>query len=202
MEPNYGPDGCAIFYRLSMFQINNLSCEKIIIEEDIHPQVFIILQLKHKITNKLITIACLHLKSKSPNFEKREKQIKYILNAIKIHLKGAMIDISSHPILLCGDFNGEPFERFYELVTNDESCKNLVDAYTVANNGIKEATTIKERDSKMIRRAIDYIFYNKLSIDLVGYLQLPKNNKLLDDNGIPNLEFSSDHLSLVCDFKI
>ena len=45
---NIGPDGPAVFYRKSMFQIINMTCgEKVIVKQEINPQVFIIMQLEH-----------------------------------------------------------------------------------------------------------------------------------------------------------
>lgn len=197
-ENNVGPDGCAIFYRLSEFQIINMSCEKIMINEEICSQVFIIITLKHTKTKKNVTIVCLHLKSKAKNHERRERQIQFVLNSLKIHLSGSTY--ASEPILLCGDFNGEPFENFCKLIVNDKDLTNLVDSYSLVSKGKKEPTTIKIRDSKMLRRGIDYVFYNKNALKLNGYLELPKNDELIEEQGLPNLKYSSDHLSLVCDF--
>ena len=202
---NYGPDGCAIFYSRSMFEINNMSCEKIIVNGEICPQIYIILQLKHIKSKKIITLVCLHLKSKVKNYLRREIQMQEVLKGIKIHLSGNRWKENSilnnrHPILLCGDFNGEKFENFYEMIVNDKDLPNLVDAYTEANNGIKEPTTIKLRNEIMQKRGIDYIFYRKTALKLIGYLDLPKNDALLDEQGLPNLRYSSDHLSLICDF--
>lgn len=201
-ETNFGPDGCAIFYRISKFQINNMSCEKIILDDEICPQIYIIIQLKHLKTKKMITLVCLHLKSKVENYIRRENQMKEILKGIKIHLSGknkSFLNKSNHPILLCGDFNGENFENFYKLIVSDNQLPNLIDAYTV-NNGKKEPTTIKLKFSDLQKRSIDYIFYNKTALKLINYLELPKNDILLEEQGLPNIKYSSDHLSLVCDF--
>lgn len=192
-EQNIGPDGCAIFYRKSAFRIHNMSCEKLIINSDITPQVFIILQLTHKLTNRLVTIICLHLKSNAFNFERRRQQVEKVLIAIGLHC--SQLDIDKHPILVCGDFNGEPFESFYDLVVTDKVVRGLKDAYMVGKDGEKEATTVKFRDGEMIRRAIDYVFFK--SVDLVGVLELGSG----EVEALPNGSYSSDHLSLVCDFK-
>ena len=195
---NKGPDGTAIFYKLSLFRINSMICEKIILNDEINSQVFIVLQLLHKPSNKLITIVAVHLKSKIQNFEKREQQIKEILKAVKIHCSN--LNINDHPLIMCGDFNGAPFEKFYSHIINDGTLTNLKDAYSIIADK-KEPTTIKIRNSEMLKREIDYIFFNQNSLKLSGYLDLPKNNELIKKVGLPNLQYSSDHLSLVCDFS-
>jgi len=201
MLNNVGPDGLAIFYRLSVFQIVNMSCEKVILNDEINSQVFIILKLKHKPTEKYLHLVCLHLKAKDKYHEKRHEQIKHILNTLKKHLKGTINSLRTHPVLICGDFNGEPFENFYTELIHDEEIK-LEDAYTF-DSAPKEPTTIKLRAEKgsMLKRAIDYIFYNPKGLKLTGYFELPKENSLIEEQGLPNLTHSSDHLSLIADFK-
>lgn len=202
MVPNVGPDGCAIFYKLSLFEPVNMSCEKIAINSELNSQIFIILQLRHKPTNKMITLVCLHLKSKESYHEKREAQIGEIMKSLKSHLSGSFEDgYQDQPVMLLGDFNGEPFEKFYDLIRNDQNLA-LTDAYTLPD-GSKYPTTIKLRETsnKIIKRAIDYIFYTPSVLKLTEYLELPIDNDDLDKNGLPSLNFSSDHLSLVANFK-
>jgi nocturnin len=202
MENNIGPDGSAIFFKMTSFQIVSLSCEKIIIDNDINAQVFIILRLKHKQSGNLLTVVCLHLKSKDEYHQKREAQIKEILKTLKFHIEGSELILKKHPLIICGDFNGEPFENFYKNIMNNEDFNHLKDAYMFENEN-KQATTIKimPTNKSMIRRAIDYIFYNQENLVLNSYLELPKNDDLIEQEGLPNLKYSSDHLSLVCDFE-
>lgn len=206
MPVNYGPDGSAIFYRLSMFKIENMCCEKIVLDkDDVNSQVFIILRLKHVPTGQNVSVVCVHLKSKSENFQKRTAQTKFVLEKLKQHLLYSDYQpMDAQRVIICGDFNGEPFEDFYKTIVNDSDFKSLLaDAYTlVKNGGEKEKTTIKIRDGVMLNRAIDYIFINRNKLQLLSYLELPKNHPVIDTIGLPNLEYSSDHLSLVCDFKI
>lgn len=175
-----------------------MSCEKVIVNNEIHNQIFIILQLKHKKTGKVITVVCLHLKSKAQNHERREGQTRTILERVALHCSRE--NIHEHPIFMCGDFNGAPTEKFYQLIVEDERITNLKDAYSISVDK-KESTSIKIRDSKFLRREIDYIFFNTKAIVLCGYLKLPVNDELIEKEGLPNAKYSSDHLSLVCDFK-
>jgi len=182
--------------------------EKMIIDGEINPQVFILCQLLHKTTNKCIFLVCLHLKSKIENHSRRQAQIKIVLESIKLHLKGSswmhnLPTPQNAPLLMCGDFNGEPFESFHSLIVNDGSL-NLKDAYTLAD-GTKVPTTVKYKynngKEEFFNRAIDYCFYNPKAMHLQNYLELPKNDKTIMEIGLPNLNYSSDHLSLICDFK-
>ena len=178
-----------------------MSCEKVIIDNEINSQVFIILELMHLQSRNLLTIVCLHLKADDMYSRKREKQMNFILNQLKMHLSGTSINLKSHPILICGDFNGEPSENFYNLIVNDKSLANLVDAYTELKNGDKDPTFIVLEDLKLVKKKIDYVFYNKKVLSLLSCLELPLNDEYLNEYGLPNLSYSSDHLSLVCDFK-
>jgi nocturnin len=178
-----------------------MSCEKVITDGETDSQVFIILQLKHLTTNKQITVVAIHLKSKVEYHQKRHVQMKFILDRLKLHLDESLFNVKTQGLLLCGDFNGEPFEPFYSVISNDRELE-VKDAYTF-NGQVKEPTTIKLRSSnaEMIKRGIDYIFYNSSVLELKSYLKLPKNDIVIEKEGLPNLAYPSDHLSLVCDFK-
>lgn len=198
MENNIGPDGCAIFYKKDKFQIVNMSCEKVIVDSEINSQIFIILQLKHKKSGKHFTLVCIHLKSKEVNSKIRFNQIKSILDVVGKHVEGCVDDTSAHPVIMCGDFNGEPFEQFYSEIVNYSLFK-FRDAYTVSSD-LKERTTFKMGPSS-IKRAIDYIFFTQNNLQVTEILELPVNDLLLNEQGLPNVTYSSDHLSLVCNFK-
>lgn len=201
MKPNVGPDGLCVFYKRSKFQLINMSCEKIVTDSEINGQVFIIMHLKHRLTQTPLTVVCVHLKAKVQNEEKRTQQIGEILKSLVQHLYGIDKELERHAVVMCGDFNGEPFEKFHELVLKVNEL-NLNDAYSLLN-GPKQPTTIKFKGDggSLLRRAIDYVFFTQRNLTLAGYLELPTNDLLINEQGLPNLAFSSDHLSLVCDFK-
>ncbi len=204
MDPNYGPDGCTIFYKLAKFQIVNMSCEKIITDGEINAQVFIIMHLRHRPTGQPLTVVCLHLKAKVPNRDRRTQQVGEILKTIDKHLAGIDKNIENHAVVVCGDFNGEPFEEFNRLMTSRADL-GFRDAYSSVSDPMKkQPTTIKYKGEggSLLLRAIDYVFFTKRNLKLTGYLELPPDNDLLvNTHGLPNLAFSSDHLSLVCDFR-
>lgn len=164
-------------------------------------KVFIILKLKHLAANQFVNVVCLHLKAKKEHEETRAQQILFILHAIKKHLnvKDTKLD---EPLLVCGDFNGEPFEKFYENVISDTEL-DLKSSYAqcVDAEGKLLPTTFKVRENDgLVARTIDYIFYSNLTHR--SFLRLPSLTELDPKVGLPDLKFSSDHLSLVCDFEI
>lgn len=178
-----------------------MSCEKIVLNSDINSQVFVIIQLRHKPSGNLVTLVCLHLKFKVENHERRDSQIGEILKALKAHLFSSFGSVNKHPVIMCGDFNGEPFEKFYKKIVKNGDL-DFRDAYTFEPNP-KQPTTIKKRgeEGKMLRRGIDYIFYTQDKLELTEYLELPENDLLINEQGLPNLSHASDHLSLVASFK-
>lgn len=196
-----------------------MSCEKIFTDEaetkrTINPQIFIVVQLKHIASGKHVSIVCIHLKSKEENEEKRWQQMEYVLGVLKEHVQASLRhaadgDMKKHPVIICGDFNGEPFERFYKCVVEMNEMK-LRDAYSVrpsSNNQVeavpKQVTTVKLRHSYggMLKRAIDYVFYAVDCLQLTEVLELPLDDQFLREQGLPNLKYSSDHLALACGFR-
>lgn len=79
----------------------------------------------------------------------------------------------------------------------------LRDAYSHNLTESKQPTTIKLRQSYggMLRRAIDYVFYRVDNLELTEILDLPLSDPLINEQGLPNLTYSSDHLALACGFK-
>lgn len=215
---NVGPDGCAIFYRKEKFQILNMSCEKIQTDSSINSQIFIIAQFKHKPSKRTFTLVCLHLKARSEQGEKREKQMKFVMNALKQHLTGSVDCFDSlanptnkHAVIMCGDFNGGPDENFYNVVTRDPHI-DLNDAYTIVSTTDETRPPIKQPtlyivkdleggDVLNVQKELDYMFYTRQSLQLTEILELPVDDVLLSEQGLPNLTASSDHLSLVASFK-
>lgn len=181
-------------------QKNSISCNLTFIL--LFLQVFIILQLQHLQSKKILSVVCVHLKSKVQNSERRALQAEYMLKILKRHMFTNQNSIDANrSIILCGDFNGEPFEKFYELIMNDSDIK-FDNAYIkcVDSNGKALPSTFKIREpTGLISRTIDYIFYTSSNLNLLQYLKLPDTDTL---EALPNIRYSSDHLSLVCDFEI
>lgn len=217
MKVNYGPDGSAIFYRKNVFQIQNLSCDKIpswSLDDDdskddqppaFDSQMILIAELKHISSGRHVTIVSIHLKSKASNHAKRARQIKHVLKEVSMHVMASLksTDIGKHAVIMCGDFNGEPFENFYKSIV-DMPGFGFKDAYSnLASGEGKLPTSIKFRGNpaEMLTRAIDYVFYRPLALELTEYLELPVDDPIIKEQGLPNLTYSSDHLALACGFR-
>lgn len=181
-------DGCAIFYDAKIFQFLKLYADLININGEFESHVYIIIQLRHKFTKKIITVVCAHLKSgrdEEKNFEnKRFNQTKQILTTLKELLVAttSLEEVKNSAVVICGDFNGDYKESFYELIMNDYLLK-LHDSHP--KSPINKNTY-----------TVDYIFYTSNSLEILGQLSQKRNGFL------PNLSYPSDHLSLVCEFKV
>ncbi len=99
------------------------------------------------------------------------------------------------PMVICGDFNGEPSEPLYNIIL-DEGFRS---AYygTDRDESEPEFTTYKYRES-LESKCIDYIFLRGAKVCSV--LSLPKSDEI-GPNGLPNHIFPSDHLSLVAKLR-
>lgn len=102
-----------------------------------------------------------------------------------------------YPVVICGDFNAEPTEPVYEMVSN---CGlNLSSAY--AHDGKEPLyTTWKIREEGEQCQTLDYIFYTKDKFQVDAVLDFP-NGREIGETRLPSLSYPSDHLSLVCDLS-
>ena len=132
----------------------------------------------------------MHLKAYQDFAQKRVEQIEFVLNILEEHVMSSDIDdIKNQSIILCGDFNGEYVEPFYNLILKHEMIK-FSDVYP------------KSSPNKRHKNVIDYVFYTSKSLNLLSYLELNPLKKNQNYADLPNLEYPSDHFSLVCDFQI
>lgn len=156
-----------------------------------------IIQLKHKFTKKRVTVVCAHLKAFQEFSQRRTEQVEFLLKTLKEHMSATCSDIDQlqdQAVILCGDLNGVYTEEFYQLIMNERMFK-LADVYPKSTQGY--------------RKTVDYVFYNTKALNLMNYLEItPIKTKSASPNSkkrimeIPNLEYPSDHFSLVCDFQI
>ena len=95
------------------------------------------------------------------------------------------------PTIICGDFNGEPDEPFYPIMTN----AGFRNAYfgVEAPDQEPKYTTYKIRKD-LEARCIDYIWLRNVTAQSVLALPTPEQ---LGENALPSEIYPSDHLSLV-----
>lgn len=204
---HFGPDGCAIFWRKDKFQIVNMQCCRIqSADTDIDSQVFIVVQLEHRKTRRQLTVVCLHLKASDDYSQKREQQIRDVLRRVKQHLReGGDVELAKQPLIMCGDFNGGPEEKFYQHVVSDSELGGMIDSYTSTSDQAKRPTLYVVRQAEKQERVVktlDFMFYSKETLQLTENLELPPDDDpSIVEHGLPNLRHSSDHLSLVSSFR-
>lgn len=207
MAENIGPDGSAVFYRKDKFRIVNMRCENLKTDQELDSQVLLIVQLEHLKQSRKLTVVCLHLKSQDECFERREKQIEFVLSAVKQHLLGINSDpgeLRRQAVIICGDLNGGPEEKFYEKIVQEQDLDQLVDAYSI--NGPKKPTlrVVRQADDKLVQvdKTLDFMFYTRNNLQLTETLDLPPDDEgLTREQGWPNLSWPSDHISLISSFK-
>ena len=199
---NSGPDGCAIFWKKSLFRMKNY--QRIVLKLDDGQdsnQVVLFVFLEglngSSLCGKEILIAATHLKAKPNWSEVRYQQGKYL----EQELRRAAGD---RPVILCGDFNAEPTEKVVNVMKS--SPLSLCSAYTLMDKNKEEPpyTTWKIRRNKdstnhEVCHTIDYIFFSNKRAKCLQLLAFPTGEEM-GEVKLPSLAYPSDHLSLVADF--
>lgn len=228
IEENNGPDGCAIFYRRSKFEL--LSCMTRVLEvwRVQSNQVAIAAVLRVRESGYEFCLGTTHLKARHGALlsKLRNEQGKDLLRFVK--------DVSQgRPVILCGDFNAEPIEPVYSTIINNKDL-GLSSAYAELlsktpqssgqqqkTNDVEESeedavtptradimashepeyTTWKIREDGEVCHCIDYVFFTRKQFIVDNCLLFPQANEV-GKNRVPSFQYPSDHFSLVCDFKI
>jgi mRNA deadenylase 3'-5' endonuclease subunit Ccr4 len=179
-------DGCAIFYKKSMFRLIKSSSFRLCQDQS---QVAIFTQLLHIKTQQTIHIATTHLKSGpgDVNEKVRKDELTMLLSHFKSYVD-TEVD-STAPIIIAGDFN----IRFNSLLLNMlkeaqlTSIWNQSDLYTV---------NVKCADGSQFRDVLDYIYYNSQALNMTQ-IQIKQDNEFLPNDIVP-----SDHLPILTRFEL
>uniref|UniRef100_A0A1I8ITI9 Nocturnin n=1 Tax=Macrostomum lignano TaxID=282301 RepID=A0A1I8ITI9_9PLAT len=134
-------------------------------------------------------VAATHLKAKVTFSNLRLLQTKALITALKERVP------ANSPLLLCGDFNGESFEPFYNVIV--QSGLDIASAYKQPEE--PPFTTFKYvgKSAEPQARGIDYIWYRRLRP--LALLEIPPRDSV-ESNGLPCAAFPSDHFCLSVDF--
>ena len=207
LESNNGPDGCAIFYKKRKFELISKSNRVVEVWGVASNQVVLSLNLKHKESGKEICLATTHLKARIGALLStlRNEQGKDILDWLETIR-------ADRPVILSGDFNDEPSQPVYKTLTENERTP-LKSAYKIVSNNQKNSpdilgeikdnlsyTTWKIRETGEQKHILDYIFHSP-QLQTVSTLDMPTEQQIGEDR-LTSLQFASDHLSLVADFKL
>lgn len=106
------------------------------------------------------------------------------------------------PLIVCGDFNAEPWEDVYQRFAS--SPLGLDSAYKgLSADGHSEPpyTSWKiRRSSGESCHTLDYIWYSRQRFHVDAVLEMPCEEQI-GPNRLPSYHYPSDHLSLVCDLS-
>ena len=187
---NNGPDGCALFYRKSLFTF--LDNKEIRYTESGKPSNQLALLLKLAFHERPVCFAVTHLKAKGFTAERLE-QGQQLIESLVSFAQGA-------PAVVCGDFNAAPTEPVYQHISTHGGA-HLASAYCVAFKGEPSYTSWKFRPGKELRYTIDYIWYSNDGLKLNSVLGLPTADEIGPD-ALPMLQYPSDHLALCARFSL
>jgi len=202
LESNNGPDGCAIYFKKRKFEKIRKTSRVLKVWGARSNQVVLSMILRHRDSGEEICVATTHLKAKLGNLQasfrnEQSRDILCWLDAIR----------GERPVIITGDFNGEPNEPFYSTLTDNETTP-LVSAYKLKDENANsknqkdclEYTTWKIRETGEQKHILDYIFHSP-ELQTVSTLDMPTEEQVGIDR-LPSLQFASDHLSLVADIKL
>lgn len=202
VEGNNGPDGCALFYDESRFELLDSVNIRLSAMRIPTNQVAIVTTLRCRITGKCVCVAVTHLKARSGWEWLRSTQgsdlLWHLQNVVQRQPGDPAADI---PLLICGDFNAVPNEEVYRRFAT--SPFGLDSAYKkLSRDGLTEPeyTTWKIRPTGECCSTLDYIWYTKDTLRVDAVLDMPTEEEI-GPNRLPSFSYPSDHLSLVCDFS-
>ena len=192
VDNNNGPDGCAVFIRVSMFEVVETVTRTLSVWGVASNQVGLALLLKHRLTGNMVWVVTTHLKARAGdiNVMMRAEQGRDLVSWLD-----TLTASGPAPIILTGDLNAEPCEPVLGVLTTDTG---LTSAY--GDHDGDTVTTAKVRAGGRETKTLDYILTSS-ELSPVATLSLPSPHQL-GPSFLPSEQFPSDHLSLVADLVI
>ncbi len=191
IEPNNGPDGCALFYRTSRFSL--LESRELVLRDSQGvetDQVAILARLQPQVPGlPPVCVAVTHLKAKAGYEELRLAQGRHLQTEMEAFAAG-------QPAVVCGDFNAPPTEPVYQQLSSAQG--GLRSAYC-HDNQEPVFTTWKFRPGKESKHTIDYVWYSPASLELCQVWAIPSEQEI-GDAALPCPNYPSDHASLCAAF--
>lgn len=205
---NNGPDGCALFYKKSKFEMINYETRVIEVWRIQSNQVAIAANLRNIENNYEVCVCTTHLKARTGGLlaKLRNEQGKDLLNFVR-NVSGG------RPLLISGDFNAEPTEPVYSTMINNESL-DLSSAYADLLNSLQNTddnnrllsneiikrnnenqvqeksraeflmhneppfTTWKIREDGEVCHTIDYVFYSRNKLKVSFVIHVSRVKKI------------------------
>ncbi|XP_029950917.1 nocturnin-like isoform X1 [Salarias fasciatus] len=200
VEGNNGPDGCALFFDRSRFELLDSANVRLSAMRIPTNQVAVVTTLRCRSSGRVVCVAVTHLKARSGWEWLRSAQGSDLLRHLQSLPPKTAAD-PDVPLIVCGDFNAVPTEEVYRRFA--ASPLRLDSAYKkLSSDGSSEPdyTTWKIRPTGECRSTLDYIWYSRDSLRVDAVLDLPTEEQI-GPNRLPSFSYPSDHLSLVCDFS-
>lgn len=182
IDYGYYSDGCAIFFRSSVFRLID---QKHFYYQVGNNQVCLVARLQHRATKRFVTIVMTHLKAKKEEAI-RIQQVQELVTELLPD------DNDDEPKIVLGDFNCEPSSDSIQRMSSV-----LTSAYNLDNTD-QVVTTWKTRGVTSVKRIIDYIFYSSALLQLQATLKIPIND--IQEEKLPSLRYPSDHILLAAKF--
>lgn len=206
VEGNNGPDGCALFFDQSRYELLDSVNIRLSAMRIPTNQVAVVTMLRCRSTGRCVCVAATHLKARTGWEWLRSAQgsdlLRHLQNLVQQHAGDSAGSPSSDiSLLICGDFNAIPTEEVYQRFT--ASPLGLDSAYKkLSQDSLTEPeyTTWKIRPTGECCTTLDYIWYSQDTLRVDAVLDMPTGEQI-GPNRLPSFSYPSDHLSLVCDFS-
>lgn len=202
LKLGYYSDGVVLAWQRSAFSLVGINAQS----SHTGGRASIVATLRHGESRRPLVVAATHLTSKTgPDRENlRLAQIEHLLGEMSAAIASVQLRMgptSPCPAILLGDLNTDPHD-----VTTPNSHEarvvprllsaGLTSAYPLAASEADHAqsdywTTWKRRGTYCAKHQIDYIFYRHMTC--ISLLMPPD---VTDPNGLPNLAYPSDHISI------
>lgn len=228
-------DGCATFYRKSMFvmrESTTVEYNAVIHSRTQVPRtlnrclkgnVGLILVLDAVDGSGPIIVANTHLFWDPDLTDVKLFQVDAFLQELELQCSRLGADV---PIIIGGDFNSEPVSSVYELLSTGTcggrddigedsfgvltTCRLTHNLHLRSSYSLAGAEPAYTNYTSSFVGALDYIWYTPESIVATALMEIPDERALFSQNlegdgsieGLPNVQWSSDHLSLVVDFSM
>ncbi|XP_056264477.1 nocturnin-like isoform X2 [Pseudoliparis swirei] len=203
VEGNNGPDGCALFFDRSRYELLDSVNVRLAAMRIPTNQIAVLTTLRCRSSGTRVCVAVTHLKARSGWEWLRSAQGSDFLGHLQNLVRDPAGDpaASAAPLFVCGDFNAVPTEEVYRRFA--ASPLGLDSAYKkLGEDGATEPefTSWKIRSTGECRATLDYIWYSRDSLRVDRVLDVPTEEQI-GPNRLPSVSYPSDHLSLVCDFS-
>ncbi|XP_034395648.1 nocturnin-like isoform X1 [Cyclopterus lumpus] len=206
VEGNNGPDGCALFFDQSRYELLDSVNIRLSAMRIPTNQIAVVTMLRCRRSGRCVCVAVTHLKARSGWEWFRSAQgsdfLRHLQNLVQKHAGDpAGAPMSDIPLFICGDFNAVPTEEVYRRFIT--SPLGLDSAYKkLSQDGLTEPeyTTWKIRSTGECCTTLDYIWYSQDTLRVDRVLDMPTEEQI-GPNRLPSFSYPSDHLSLVCDFS-